>query len=238
MKIARRAGVRELEHDRRRDQRRRAGTASPRRSAASARRTAAPGGRVGRHEAGSVPHRGGAGVTGPGRDDRPAAGRGALRRRWSCSCWIDLKLFARGREPSFAKASLWSIGWLVVGLAAALVVWASEGEDDAVAVHDGLPDRALAVARQPVRLPAAVLVLRDPGGAATAAAVLGHRGRDRAARPRDPGRRRADRAVPLRDLHARRDAAGAGLPHLPRRRARTSIPTRTSSSGWCARSSR
>ena len=46
--------------------------------------------------------------------------------------WIDLKLFARGREPSFREGLVWSIGWLVVGLLAALVVWAFEGEDDAV----------------------------------------------------------------------------------------------------------
>src|SRR3954465_2631831 len=26
--------------------------------------------------------------------------------------WIDLKLFARGREPGFPEAALWSLGWL------------------------------------------------------------------------------------------------------------------------------
>ena len=46
--------------------------------------------------------------------------------------WIDLKLFARGREPSFREGLVWSIGWLVVSLLAALVVWALEGPDDAV----------------------------------------------------------------------------------------------------------
>jgi tellurite resistance protein TerC len=46
--------------------------------------------------------------------------------------WIDLKLFARGREPSFREGLVWSIGWLVISLLAALVVWASEGPDDAV----------------------------------------------------------------------------------------------------------
>ena len=46
--------------------------------------------------------------------------------------WIDLKLFARGREPSFREGLVWSIGWLVVSLLAALVVWAARGEDDAV----------------------------------------------------------------------------------------------------------
>jgi tellurite resistance protein TerC len=46
--------------------------------------------------------------------------------------WIDLKLFARGREPSFREGLVWSIGWLVVSLLAAVVVWALEGPDDAV----------------------------------------------------------------------------------------------------------
>jgi tellurite resistance protein TerC len=46
--------------------------------------------------------------------------------------WADMKLFARGREPSFREGVVWSIGWLVVGLAATLVVWVWRGEDDAV----------------------------------------------------------------------------------------------------------
>jgi len=46
--------------------------------------------------------------------------------------WADVRLFARGREPSFREGLVWSIGWLAVGLAAALVVWAWRGEDDAV----------------------------------------------------------------------------------------------------------
>ena len=45
---------------------------------------------------------------------------------------IDLKLFARGREPSFREGVVWSIGWLIVGLLAGVVVWAIEGEDKAV----------------------------------------------------------------------------------------------------------
>ncbi len=48
--------------------------------------------------------------------------------------WADLKLFARGRDPSFKEGLIWSIGWLVLSLLAALVVWALEGPDDAV-VH-------------------------------------------------------------------------------------------------------
>jgi tellurite resistance protein TerC len=46
--------------------------------------------------------------------------------------WADLKLFARGREPSFKEGLIWSIGWLVLSLLAALIVWALEGPDDAV----------------------------------------------------------------------------------------------------------
>jgi tellurite resistance protein TerC len=46
--------------------------------------------------------------------------------------WIDLHFFARGREPSFREALLWSIGWLVVSLLAAIPVLLLEGRDDAV----------------------------------------------------------------------------------------------------------
>jgi tellurite resistance protein TerC len=46
--------------------------------------------------------------------------------------WLDLKLFARGREPSFREGLVWSIGWLVVSLLATLVVWALRGGEDAV----------------------------------------------------------------------------------------------------------
>jgi tellurite resistance protein TerC len=45
---------------------------------------------------------------------------------------IDLRLFARDREPTFREGLVWSIGWLLVGLLATVVVWAFEGEDDAV----------------------------------------------------------------------------------------------------------
>jgi tellurite resistance protein TerC len=45
---------------------------------------------------------------------------------------VDLKLFARGREPSFGEGVAWSLGWLVVALAAAPVVWLLSGADDAV----------------------------------------------------------------------------------------------------------
>jgi tellurite resistance protein TerC len=46
--------------------------------------------------------------------------------------WLDLKLFARGRDPSFREAAIWSIGWLVISLAAAFVVLAFRDWDDAV----------------------------------------------------------------------------------------------------------
>jgi tellurite resistance protein TerC len=46
--------------------------------------------------------------------------------------WFDLKLFARGREPDFREAAIWSVGWLVLSLAAALVVWVWHGPNDAV----------------------------------------------------------------------------------------------------------
>src|SRR4051794_25593721 len=44
---------------------------------------------------------------------------------------VDLKLFARGREPSFREGAIWSIGWLVVSLLAALVIWPLRGGADA-----------------------------------------------------------------------------------------------------------
>ena len=46
--------------------------------------------------------------------------------------WIDVRLFARDREPTFREGLVWSIGWLVVSLLAAVVVWAFRGEEDAV----------------------------------------------------------------------------------------------------------
>ncbi len=46
--------------------------------------------------------------------------------------WIDLKLFARGREPGFREGVVWSIGWLVLSLLAVLVIWPLRGGDDAV----------------------------------------------------------------------------------------------------------
>jgi tellurite resistance protein TerC len=46
--------------------------------------------------------------------------------------WLDLHFFARGREPSFKEAVWWSVGWLVLSLAAAIPVYFIEGSEDAV----------------------------------------------------------------------------------------------------------
>ena len=46
--------------------------------------------------------------------------------------WLDLHFFARGREPSFKEAAVWSVGWLVVSAVAAVVVFALKGSEDAV----------------------------------------------------------------------------------------------------------
>jgi tellurite resistance protein TerC len=46
--------------------------------------------------------------------------------------WLDLHYFARGREPSFREGVIWSIGWLVLSLVAALVVWVLDGGESAV----------------------------------------------------------------------------------------------------------
>jgi tellurite resistance protein TerC len=44
---------------------------------------------------------------------------------------VDLKLFARGREPTFREGAIWSLGWLLLSLAAALVIWPIRGGSDA-----------------------------------------------------------------------------------------------------------
>ncbi len=46
--------------------------------------------------------------------------------------WLDLHFFARGREPDFKEAIWWSIGWLVLSLLAALVVWLAQDAEHAV----------------------------------------------------------------------------------------------------------
>jgi tellurite resistance protein TerC len=45
---------------------------------------------------------------------------------------LDLHFFARGREPNFREALAWSVGWLVLSLAAALVVVLLRDGEDAV----------------------------------------------------------------------------------------------------------
>ena len=45
---------------------------------------------------------------------------------------VDLKFFARGREPQFREGVIWSIGWLVVALLVAPVVWVLSNGEDAV----------------------------------------------------------------------------------------------------------
>jgi tellurite resistance protein TerC len=46
--------------------------------------------------------------------------------------WLDLHFFARGREPSFREAVIWSLGWLALSLLAAIPVWLLEGGEAAV----------------------------------------------------------------------------------------------------------
>ena len=46
--------------------------------------------------------------------------------------WLDLHFFARGREPSFREGAIWSIGWLVISLVAAVVLLVLEGSDRAI----------------------------------------------------------------------------------------------------------
>src|SRR5829696_9141580 len=45
---------------------------------------------------------------------------------------IDLRRFARGREPSFREGAIWSIGWLVVSLLAAVPVFLLGGTQEGI----------------------------------------------------------------------------------------------------------
>ena len=45
---------------------------------------------------------------------------------------VDLVFFARGREPTFRESVAWSLGWLVLGLAVALPLWAIDNRDGAI----------------------------------------------------------------------------------------------------------
>jgi tellurite resistance protein TerC len=49
-----------------------------------------------------------------------------------CFLWVDLHFFARGREPTFREGVVWSIGWLIVSLLAAVVVLVLSDRDDAI----------------------------------------------------------------------------------------------------------
>jgi tellurite resistance protein TerC len=59
-------------------------------------------------------------------------GVGVLAGAVAVFLWVDVKLFARNREPTFREGVVWSIGWLALSLLAALVVTPLRGEDDAV----------------------------------------------------------------------------------------------------------
>ena len=45
---------------------------------------------------------------------------------------VDLMFFARDRAPTFRESVAWSLGWLVLGLAAALAIWAIDDGEGAV----------------------------------------------------------------------------------------------------------
>lgn len=45
---------------------------------------------------------------------------------------VDLKFFARGREPTFREGVVWSIGWLVLSLVAGVVVYVAGSSEQAV----------------------------------------------------------------------------------------------------------
>ena len=48
--------------------------------------------------------------------------------------WVDLHFFARGREPNFREGVIWSVGWLVLSLLAAIPILLMDenGAEDAV----------------------------------------------------------------------------------------------------------
>jgi tellurite resistance protein TerC len=46
--------------------------------------------------------------------------------------FVDMKLFARGREPSFREGVIWSIGWFVLSLLVALPILALNGHEAAI----------------------------------------------------------------------------------------------------------
>jgi len=46
--------------------------------------------------------------------------------------WIDLHFFARGRDPDFRESVVWSIGWLVLSLLAAVVLLIVQDSEQAI----------------------------------------------------------------------------------------------------------
>jgi tellurite resistance protein TerC len=57
---------------------------------------------------------------------------GALVAVIVVASFVDLKLFGRHGEPSFREAAWWSVGWFVLALLAAVVIWVERSADDAV----------------------------------------------------------------------------------------------------------
>jgi TerC family integral membrane protein len=46
--------------------------------------------------------------------------------------WLDLRFFGRGVEPSFREATIWSLGWLALGLVVTFAVLAFRDGEDAI----------------------------------------------------------------------------------------------------------
>ena len=125
-------------------------------------------------------------------------------RRRCCSSTCCCSRAAASRRS--ARASVWSIGWLVLVAARRDAIAAgARRRPRRRQLHDGLPDRAHALARQPVRLPAALRLLRrcpsqQRGGLLFWGIVLALVLRGVAIL----GGVAADRALPRRHLHPRR----------------------------------
>ena len=171
-------------------------------------------------------------------DQRPAAVADPERRRHRAALAGPALLRARARAELPRGRRSGAIGWLVLSLLVAVGFWLA-GDRRSGQLHDRLPHRALAVARQPLRLhPALRATSACPRSYRARAAVLRHRGGARAARLRDPRRRRAHRArsTSSSTCSGRRCCSWRGGSSAASRR--TSTPTRTSSSAACGGSSR
>ena len=93
--------------------------------------------------------------------------------------WLDLHFFARGREPDFREAAIWSIGWLVLSLAVSvLVVLGGVGNANDAVLYTTvyLIERSLSLDNLFVFL-LLFAYFGVPDGAQGAPAVLGHRRR-------------------------------------------------------------